>query len=77
MQLTEKEKEVINRYGRFLNDNSISETFLIKIFELTGLYSNLETISDYAKRTGMSYNGVKNCRKTIKLFNVNFVIDNE
>ena len=77
MQLTEKEQKVIDKYEKFLFENAPSARFLVQIFELTGIYSNLETISDYSKRTGISYNGVKNYRKTIELFNVKFVIDNE
>ena len=77
MQLTETEQQVINRYNRYLHEKNPSSQFLIQIIELTGGHLNLETISAYSKRTGISYNGVKNCRKTISLFNVRFVIDND
>jgi hypothetical protein len=76
MQLTDTERQVIDRYGKYLHEKNPSSKFLIQIIELTGGHLNLETISAYAKRTGISYNGVKNCREIISLFNVKFVIDN-
>lgn len=50
---------------------------LVELFKHTGRYLNLMTISDYAKAKGMSYEGVKKCRKTEIIFGVKFVIDNE
>jgi len=50
---------------------------LVQQIELCGEYLNLLTIPDYAKKYGMSYNGVKKHRTIIILFNVKFVIDNE
>jgi hypothetical protein len=58
-------------YGE-LNNSS-----LVQLIELAGNYLNLMTISDYANKHDMSYNGVKNCRQTIELFGVKLVIDNE
>ena len=77
MQLTEKEVLTIDRYGKFLHEQNPSTDFLVQIIELTGGHLNLETIQNYCKRTGMSYNGVKNYRRTMGLFNVRFVIDNK
>jgi len=50
---------------------------LVQIIELCGSYLNLQTISDYAKDKGISYNGAKNNREIKELFNVKFVKDNE
>jgi hypothetical protein len=50
---------------------------LVQQIELCGGYLNLMTIADYAKVHSMSYNGVKNNRKIITIFNVKFVIDND
>ena len=49
---------------------------LVQLFERLNQYTNLETISSYAKRNNMSYNGVKKCRNIIELFGVKFVYDN-
>ena len=50
---------------------------LVQLFERLNRYADLETISSYAKRNNMSYNGVKKCRNIIELFGSKFVFDNE
>ena len=50
---------------------------LVQIIELAGAYLNLQTISDYAKKNNMSYNGVKKCRNVKVLFSTKYVIDND
>lgn len=57
--------------------NNISNEEMIQLIEQLGGYLNLKTIPDYAKENGLSYNGVKNFRTIINLFNIKFVIDNE
>jgi hypothetical protein len=77
MQLTETEQKVIEKFEKFILEKNPSNEFLVQFIELAGKYLNLETIPDYAKRTGKSYNGIKNNRNIRNLFNVKFVIDNE
>lgn len=55
---------------------------IVEIIDLLGAYLNAETISDYAKRTGLSYNGTlqriaTGKLKTFTLFKNKFVVDNE
>ena len=55
---------------------------IVEIIDLLGRYLNAETISDYSKREGISYNGTlqrieTGKLKTFTLFNVKLVIDNE
>jgi len=71
-----KEK-ILNRLSELIETNQLNNADLVQIIEHVGSYLNLETISDYAKKNNLSYNGVKKCRKIIKLFNVKFVIDNQ
>jgi len=71
-----KEK-ILNRLSELIETNQLNNADLVHIIEHVGSYLNLETISDYAKKNNLSYNGVKKCRKIIKLFNVKFVIDNQ
>jgi uncharacterized protein YehS (DUF1456 family) len=71
-----KEK-ILNRLSELIETNQLNNADLVQIIEHVGGYLNLETISDYAKKNNLSYNGVKKCRKIIKLFNVKFVIDNQ
>ena len=75
-----KTVENTNKLCEFISNKfkngELNNDSLVQIIELCGQYLNLLTISDYAKTNNMSYNGVKNNRKIIKLFNVKFVIDN-
>jgi uncharacterized protein YehS (DUF1456 family) len=71
-----KEK-ILNRLSELIETNQLNNEDLVQIIEHVGGYLNLETISDYAKKNNLSYNGVKKCRKTMTLFNVKFVIDND
>lgn len=59
-----------------IENGEIDNDGMVQIIEHVGGYLNLQTISDYAKENGKSYNGVKKCRVIRKIFNVKFVIDN-
>lgn len=60
-----------------VENDLLSNDDLVHIIEQSGVFLNIQTISDYAKENKMSYNGVKKFRKVVKIFNVKFVIDNE
>ena len=74
--MIDKQKEIIDLISNNFQNNNIDNSDLVQIIELCGNYLNLQTISYYSKNNNISYNGVKKCRKIIKLFNVKFVIDN-
>ena len=76
MELSEYERKAIHKFGESLHLNKWTNEGMVQIIELAASYLNAESISDYAKRTGMSYNGVKNNRETITILNQKFVIDN-
>jgi hypothetical protein len=76
-ELSEKEQQVLEKFLQFVYKNKISNEFLVQLIELTGSFLNLQTISDYARKKELSYNGVKKTRYIRKIFNVKFVIDNE
>ena len=69
--------KILNRLSELIETNQLNNEDLVHIIEHVGSYLNLQTISEYAKDNNISYNGVKKCRKTIKLFNIKFVIDNQ
>jgi hypothetical protein len=71
-----KEK-ILNRLSELIETDQLNNDDLVHIIAHVGSYLNLQTISEYAKENNMSYNGVKKCRKTMNLFNVKFVTDNE
>lgn len=62
-------------YEKFIDDE-LNNDSLVQVIELCGSLLNLKTIPNYAKENNLSYNGVKNNRNIIKLFNVKLVIDN-
>jgi hypothetical protein len=70
-------EKLINFIGEKYENKELNNQSLVQIIELCGAYLNLQTISDYAKANGKSYNGVKKFRKTKQLFGVNFIIDNK
>lgn len=55
----------------------LSNDDLVQIIEQCGSYLNLMTISDYAHKNNISYNGAKHHRDNVELFGVKFIIDNE
>ena len=73
----EFERRLQINLDRYVKENDNFNEFLVQFIEQAGDYLNLQTISDYAKANNMSYNGVKNCRKIVEIFNTKFVIDNE
>ena len=75
-KLSKNEELMITKFDKYVFGNGASNDFLIQIIESAGSYLNLLTISDYAKEHNLSYNGVKNNRDIIEIFNVKFVIDN-
>jgi len=61
---------------KFRNDELDNDS-LIQLIELCGGYLNLKTRSDYAKANGLSYQGARDHRKNITLFNTKFIVDND
>jgi hypothetical protein len=55
----------------------LSNNDLVQLIEVAGSFLNIKTIPDYAKENNLTYNGVKNHRKIIEIFNTKFVIDND
>lgn len=77
MQLADDECFMLEQFAQYVSNNKVSNKFLVQFIELSGGFLNLQTISDYAKNNKLSYNGVKNNRQIVNLFNVKFVIDND
>lgn len=64
-----------------VQNNELTNKDIVSIIDNIGAYLNLQTFSDYAKREGITYNGVLSRIKDGKvavheLFGVKFVIDN-
>lgn len=77
MKTTENTEKLINFVAIKYENQELDNDSLVQLIELCGSYLNLQTIAKYAKSNFLSYNGVKNFRKTITLFNQKYVIDND
>ena len=66
----------MHRIGELIHEGTFNNDETVQLIELLGMYLNIKSISDYAKENKMSYNGVKNHRNIITLFNNKYVIDN-
>lgn len=77
MELSEYETKCLNKLGESIQSGKWSNGGLVQLIELAGGFLNLQTIPDYANRTGISYNGAKKFRKITEIFGVKFVIDND
>lgn len=69
--------KLINFVASKYEQGQLDNNSLIELFKAMGAYLNLETISAYAERTGLSYQGVKVTRKIETIFKTKFVIDND
>ena len=72
-----KSSDLINEIEKSIHEGDISNDEMVQLIEVVGSYLNLKTIPCYAKVNNMTYNGVKKCRKIVKLYGVKFVIDNQ
>ena len=69
--------QICEQLSRKICNGELSNEEMVQIIKHIGGYLNLQTISDYAKANGISYNGAKKFRHVRQLFNVKFVIDND
>jgi hypothetical protein len=76
-KMSEYQQLAIEKLHISIQKGQWSNESLVQLIELTGSYLNLKTIPDYAKENNLSYNGVKNFRNIVEIFNVKFVIDNQ
>ncbi len=68
--------KICDHLSKRISSGELSNNDLVQIIEHIGGYLNLQTISNYSKSTGISYNGAKKFRTNIKLFGVKFIADN-
>jgi len=74
MTFNELKEKLFENY----RNGAISDEQLVQIFELISGYFNLKTITNYAKRNGITYNGaLKRKLRKIKIDEITFIIDNE
>jgi hypothetical protein len=76
MQTTENTTKLLKFTAENFEKRKLDNDSLVQLIELCGNYLNIQSIADYAKANKMSYNGVKNHRQIVKIFNQKFIIDN-
>jgi len=73
----ENTKKLIDFTASKLEQGELNNNTIVQLIELCVDYGNILTIQDYAKKHGMSYNGVKNFRNIILIAGKKFVLDND
>jgi hypothetical protein len=71
------EKDMLKRFDKMLHENGASNEFLLAVANTCFDYLNPLSIPEYKTKYGMSYNGVKKCRKKIIILRKQYIIDNE
>ena len=77
METIENTKKLLDFTASKFEQGKLDNNSLIQLIELCVDYGNILTIQDYAKKYGMSYNGVKKFRNIILIAGKNFVLDND
>lgn len=77
LDITDKGKKLCDFVTEKTMNGELTNKDLLQLIEVAGAFLNLQTIPEYAKAKNLSYNGVKNHREIIEIFNVKFVIDND
>jgi len=77
LDITDKGKKLCDFVTQKTMLGELSNNDLVQLIEVAGSFLNLQTIPEYAKAKNLSYNGVKNHRQIIEIFNVKFVVDND
>ena len=62
-QLSKYEQNSLDNFEKAIIEGKFSEAALVQFFELSGLYLNVHSPSDYARKTGITYNGMKKQNK--------------
>ncbi|MDP2723180.1 MAG: hypothetical protein Q8O72_10510 [Bacteroidales bacterium] len=73
--MTKKEENILNRFGNFLLQNNCSIDFLVELIELELDILNADTIPNFAKKKGKSYQGIIKTKQIKVIRGVRFVID--
>jgi len=75
--LSNYEQLALSKLDESIFNGKWSNEGLIKLVQLIEPYLNAKSISQYAKEYEMSYNGVRDHRKSELLFGVKFILDND
>ena len=76
LNVSELGQSCCNRIDEYVMDGRLSNDDLLQIIAVCGDYLNLKTRAAYASANGVCYNTAKNHRRNVRLFEVDFVVDN-
>lgn len=78
MEIPTKSERIRERLFECIHNGMIETPDLVQIFEVIGNdYLNCQTLSNYARNKGISYNGAKLQKNITKINGTKFIIDNE
>lgn len=60
-----------------MEQGKLTNAGLVQIIEQAGSFLNLRTRTEYKNQEGCSYNTAKKYRNNVKLFGINFIVDND
>ena len=72
-----KSVQIRERLFELIHNGEIEKADLVQIFEHTGAILNAQTLSNYARENGISYNGAKRQKETASIDGVKFIIKND
>lgn len=78
METLDRGGKIKNRLFECIHNGEIENSDLVQIIEHNCKILNLQTISNYAKNEGISYNGAKKRNlEIIRIDGIKFIIDNK
>jgi hypothetical protein len=77
MELSDYERRAITKLGQSIQDGQWSNDGLVQLIAVAIDYINPITITQYSKKYGVSYNGVKHHRPLKTILNRKYFLDNE
>jgi len=78
METPTKSARIRERLFECIHNGMIDTPDLVQIFEVIGNdYLNCQTLSNYARNNGISYNGAKLQKNITKINGSKFIIDND
>lgn len=77
MKTTINAQKLAEFTGKKYESGDLDNDGLVQQIIQCGSYLNIMSIPEYQKKYKMSYNGVKNHRTIVTIFNKKFVIDNQ
>lgn len=72
-QLSKYEQNSLDNFEKAIIEGKFSNDALVQFFELTANYLNVCSPSDYARKMGITYNGMKKQNKIRKVNGIKYI----